>query len=160
MQGWVKGKPVRFIHGHNFRRLAIERFKEKTRLVENGCHEWIGAKDGKGYGLLGVDRKVVRAHRFIYRIVHGTIESNLTIDHLCRNRSCVNPEHLEAVTMRINILRGNGMGARWSKRSSCDFGHLFTGENLIVRKDGGRRCRKCLSLRNKKLYLRKYERRF
>lgn len=71
----------------------------------NGCWKWIGAKSGhlQPYGMF----KRKYAHRFSYEKAKGKIPSHLQIDHLCRNRICVNPDHLEAVTQKVNIRRGN-----------------------------------------------------
>ena len=148
-RGYIKGRARPFVPYHHLRvkngrsRPAIDRFLEKVRKSDNGCHEWIGAKSDKGYGHLFVKGHLVKAHRFIYQVVHGSIESTLTIDHLCRNRLCVNPKHLEAVTMQVNVLRGNGAGARYARRTHCSHGHELIGDNIISRKDGGRRCRIC-----------------
>jgi hypothetical protein len=73
----------------------------------------------------------------------GEIPDGLVIDHLCRNRKCVNPFHLEAVTLKENILRGAGTGAEFARRTHCNKGHEFSEENTIIRSDGGRRCKTC-----------------
>jgi hypothetical protein len=73
----------------------------------------------------------------------GPIPEGLTIDHLCRVRHCVNPAHLEAVSERVNILRGNGAGARNARKTHCVKGHAFTPDNLYRDYQGYRRCRRC-----------------
>lgn len=92
--------------------------KNDRRLIDSAdkCWPWRGAIQSKGYGALG---RGVRAHRVVvYRLVHGAIPDGLTIDHLCRNRRCVNPAHLEAVPMQENYRRGDGqlgLAIRWTR---------------------------------------------
>jgi len=78
----------------------------KIKKDKKGCWNWLGKLNSGGYGLLGWNRKVIRAHRYFYEYYKGKIPKGLQIDHLCRNRGCVNPNHLEAVTCQTNVLRG------------------------------------------------------
>ena len=103
----------------------------------------------QGYGRTRVGGRKVMAHRFIYEIARGKVPPGLVLDHLCRNRSCVNPDHLEPVTHRENILRGVGQCAINAVKTHCKNGHELTPENTY-RQARGRGCRKCKSDRSKK----------
>ncbi len=107
----------------------------------NGCWIWTGAK-ARGYGQISIDGKRVRVHRLTYEETYGAIEPSLVIDHLCRVRSCVNPEHLDTVSNRTNILRGVGPTARNAQKTHCKFGHPFDLENTYWSVKG-RECRIC-----------------
>lgn len=128
------------------------RFFRKMRLnPETECWEWTGAISHDGYGKLGLRGKRAGwqyAHRIAYRLFVGPIPENLDIDHLCRVRHCVNPQHLEAVTRRENLLRGTGRTARNYWTTHCHRGHRLAGDNLYIRPDGKpeRGCRECRSL--------------
>jgi len=90
-----------------------QRFWKKVERITSGCWIWTGALAGHGYGQIRVNRKGIYAHRWIFEVDQGSIKKGLQIDHLCRNRSCVNPTHLEAVTQQVNITRGDmGSGVR------------------------------------------------
>lgn len=99
-----------------------------------GCWLWLGPSKGYGYGGHGSDY----AHRVSYRLFKGPIPDGLTIDHLCSQRSCVNPAHLEAVPMRTNLLRGNGAAGRNARKDACPLGHPY---DRVW--DGTRRCSIC-----------------
>jgi hypothetical protein len=124
---------------------AEERFWSRVSQVGE-CWEWTGPRDAAGYGKFSASRhRTVRAHRFAYEDMVGVIPEGLVIDHLCRNRSCVNPGHLEPVTDRVNVLRSHGFPATYAARTHCNNGHEFTPENTRFRVDGGRRCRACMT---------------
>lgn len=99
------------------------------------CWLWIGSKTPEGYGRLSRDRY---AHRVSFEIAGGVIADGYEIDHLCRVRSCVRPEHLEAVTHQENMRR-----AVLPVKAHCDNGHEMAGDNVYVTRRG-RRCRTCL----------------
>lgn len=127
---------------------AYGRLPERIRTkieVGLGCWEWRAARTGGGYGYIHWDGRTCLAHRVVYELLRGPIDAGLVIDHLCRNRGCVNPVHLEPVTERVNILRGNSPWALGSKQTHCKRGHPFDEENTYVRPDRGARvCRACL----------------
>jgi hypothetical protein len=113
------------------------------RLAEQGdCWIWTGSLNHKGYGQ--IDSGLV--HRSAYGLWVGEIDPGLQVDHLCRVRACARPTHLEAVTPRVNTLRGEGRAAQQARQSHCLRGHEFTDEN--TRWEGTRRhCRACKRLR-------------
>lgn len=126
-----------------------ERFWPKVnRKDDDSCWEWTGWRSRNGYGRLRLTKHTeVAAHRFSYELLVGPIPEGLQIDHLCRNRSCVNPAHLEPVTCQENLLRGLTIAARNAAKTHCPRGHSYSGENLYRKPNGGRECRACMTAR-------------
>ena len=119
-----------------------------TRVVRpmghDGCWIWMGALNGCGYAQIKCEEVRMMVHRITYQHHRGPIPEGLELDHKCRVRFCVNPYHLEPVTTKTNILRGFGRGAIEARMTHCKNGHPLEGANLLVRKNGHRRCRICL----------------
>ena len=133
-----------------------ERFWVKVEKTDY-CWDWTGSRASQGYGqaYIAPPNVKVQAHRFAYEQLVGPIPKGLTIDHLCRNRMCVNPAHLEPVTCRENVLRGVGLTAANARKTECIRGHPLFGSNLYVRLDGsGRNCRACNKQRGRAHYAR------
>lgn len=110
------------------------------------CWEWSGTLDRDGYGLYSNRR----AHRLAWELLIGPCPLGLVPDHLCRNRACVNPDHLEWVTNRVNVLRGQGSAALRARKTHCPQGHEYTPESTYVRKGGQRSCYICILDRGRK----------
>ncbi len=121
---------------------TTERFWEKVHHLENGCWEWTGCKSN-GYGQFGINGKLIYAHRFAFELTQGQVPLGMELDHLCRNHSCVNPNHLEIVTHRENILRGINVIATNSQVTHCPQGHPYDLLNTYFLPNGGRDCRIC-----------------
>ena len=108
------------------------------------CWLWTAAKSHDGYGLFRYGGKNAYAHRVSYEWANGPVVPGLDLDHLCRVRSCVNPAHLEPVTRRINLLRGDTRIAHNIATTHCPQGHAYDALNTYVRPRGGTRdCRTC-----------------
>lgn len=119
-------------------------------LIGN-CRIWQARKDRKGYGVVRADGKTRKAHRYAWQLAKGPIPTGMVIDHLCRNRACINPDHLRVVTCRINAVENSlGNSALYIARTHCKNGHPFSEANTLIRTDGGRRCRICLKETNQR----------
>jgi hypothetical protein len=129
-------------------------FSRVANLGGQGCWPWIGDKFSGGYGRLTVDGRGKLVHRVVYQKLVGPIPQGLTIDHLCRNRACVRPSHLEPVTGRVNSLRGTGPSAQNARKTHCHKGHPLSGDNVRVTTKQ-RRCRECVRVYHRELWRRK-----
>lgn len=112
------------------------------------CWEWTGAQQSNGYGYFYAvrtrahsDRRL--AHRMAWELSGGNLTAGLVLDHLCRNRLCVNPAHLELTTDQINIRRGESPAARRARQTHCKRGHELSAENVYVDPLGRRICKPC-----------------
>lgn len=111
-----------------------------TKLEKKDGHwMWLG-KLCRGYGTFWANGKTNRVHRYSYEFYKEPIPKGMVIDHLCRIRNCVNPQHLEVVTNKENVLRGTGPSAKHARKTHCVNGHPLSGSNLGVSKNG-RYCR-------------------
>jgi len=123
------------------------RFWRNVNKIPNGCWEWLASRSGNGYGGFYLSGRKVKAHRFAYETLIGIIPEGLEIDHLCRNRKCVNPSHMELVTRSENIRRGllPEIGRQYQQsKTCCPKGHPYDDKNTYLRRDRpGRECRIC-----------------
>lgn len=117
------------------------------RTDPKGCWPWLAGKTAGGYGYVWFDQKMQPAHRIAWELLRGEpVPDGLTLDHLCRAKSCVNPGHLDPVDHRTNVLRGTSPTAINARRAYCFRGHELTSENTIQRpgRPGVRgECRTC-----------------
>lgn len=149
-----RGMPLRAIPERSYTkdsswsslREKIEHYLDKQ---PDGCWIWTRVKTPSGYGQVRWGGKMVSVHRAYLSEVGYLLPDDLVIDHLCRNRACSNPDHLELVTNRTNILRGIGLAALNAVKTQCKYGHEFTPENTYVTKTGARMCRECGKLRQR-----------
>lgn len=133
-EGRIKGQPARYLTGHHLRQSRVDFIEDP----QTGCWDWQLTKTSQGYGRKTVKGVKQFAHRLYYEKFVGPIPEGLSIDHLCRNPSCVNPAHLEPVTHQENMRR--------TRRSHCRNGHEFTPENTYVNpSSGSRNCRVCMT---------------
>lgn len=113
---------------------------------DTGCWEWTQSTSSTGYGLSRRRGMKISAHRLSYAAFVGPIPEGMCIDHLCRNRRCVNPRHMEVVTLGENVMRGMSPTIVAARNGVCKHGHQLSGDNLYTRIRGGHvqhQCKAC-----------------
>lgn len=135
-----------------------DRFWAKVNKTET-CWLWTGSKTPDGYGGFWVGGRLRRAHRFSYESFVGTLDVNLQIDHLCKVPSCVRPSHLEQVTQRENMRRGNCESTLNAAKTECPKGHQYSDENTRINKRPHSRNRVCRTCDNAANLIRSRKRR-
>lgn len=127
---------------------VIDRLMARVVKTDSGCWLWTGSTSYKGYGKIGVKKpepKTLATHVVTYNHYVGPVPEGCELDHLCRNPLCCNPDHLEPVTHKVNIQRGNSPGAIVARTGLCKRGHAMEGDNVYYFPDGSgrRQCRTC-----------------
>lgn len=137
---------------------GLARIDRKIRVVDQGTHEscweWLGAITDRGYGRVHHNGRPRKAHRVTYELLRGPIPDGLVIDHLCRNRLCVNPRHLDAVSIAENNRRGARSTASGLliPLDKCVNGHDYTPENTVWRGGARKGCKECARARSASHY--------
>lgn len=130
---------------------VAERFYAKVKVSSSGCWEWQAFRDPEGYGRLQVAGKNLVAHRVSFTMFNGPIKEGLVLDHLCRNRGCVNPAHLRECTDGENVTANGSKAFSRSnlEKTECPKGHPYDARNTY-RYDGRRFCRACLAAKKQR----------
>ena len=149
VSGYIKinGKRI------NLNESLHQRFWSKVNKTAS-CWIWLAKRDSSGYGWFGIGSKMFSAHRVAYTLTFGSIREGMTLDHVCRNPSCVNPDHCEQVTLEENVLRGQSVPAKNARKTHCKHGHEFTASNTYLTKEG-RHCLTCRAINIRKWWARK-----
>lgn len=137
----IASKPATSISAMTEREVA-EFWARSARGGKSECWRWTLKLD-RGYGRCSIRGHTFRAHRVAFILERGEIPGDLVLDHLCRNRACVNPWHLEPVDIKTNVMRGVNHVAIQAKQTTCKRGHPLSGTNLRISPRGFRVCRSC-----------------
>jgi hypothetical protein len=134
----------------------LNRFWSKVKILgPDDCWPWLASLHGLGYGQFNIGRPdgrqyTINAHVVAYILQHKKdVPKGFEVDHLCHNRTCMNGRHLEAVTKRVNILRGNGFSAVQARQTHCIAGHLLRGDN-VYRYGPKKNHRMCLACKRRR----------
>lgn len=146
----IKGKSI------SIESYRLDKFLKRTYFDDNGC-VCLNGVSSNGYKNIYLHGRSIGAHCFSYMFYVGDIPKGLVIDHICRNRSCINPHHLRCVTHRVNILAGSGATAKHAVKTHCSRGHEFTEANTYKSRHG-RGCRTCRTVKRREYYLKHAER--
>jgi hypothetical protein len=140
----VNNLVARYPSVHQKPKPTAVRFWERVAYTfsREGCWPWLGTMHPHGYGRFNADGRLHLAYRWAYEFSRGPVPDGMELDHLCRNRACCNPWHLEAVSHRENTLRGDSFAARFARQTHCKRGHELSGDNLMPA-SGRRACKLC-----------------
>lgn len=172
-RGWCKMHHRRWERHNDPTKTLIQTGPPEDRLwsnVQRGSHDacwsWTGLMHPKGYGVLRIDGKQARAHRYVYERCNGPIPTGYTIDHTCHDpsqctggndcphRRCCNPRHLKAVPPGHNNTKDRCI-SRNGEKTHCKRGHAFTPDNTKITTAGSRACRRCMAMLEHERYLRR-----
>ena len=133
---------------YKFKKLSGIQLERFLSLVDktSHCWNWKGVFNVYGYGLMHVNGPQIKAHRISYQEFNGPLDEKLVIDHICRNRACVNPKHLRQTTIKQNVLSGEGLSAINLTKDFCVREHPLLGVNLYLHKNK-RQCKECRKIR-------------
>lgn len=132
--------------------ISNDDYRKLAESIDIGiCWAWLKSVNSHGYAQVQIRGIKYEVHGLIYRYFNGEIENGLELDHTCRNRACVNPDHLEPVTRRVNLLRGDTIPAKNVKKTHCPQGHEYDG----IDNRGARFCRVCSREGNNRAYIKR-----
>jgi len=128
--------------------MHLSEIEQRIVVSESGCWEWNGAHIPSGYGSVRYNGKNRVVHKLMYELRIGKVPNGLQLDHLCRNRGCCNPAHLEPVSQRVNLIRGDGFSGKNARKDRCPNGHEYD----LVNKHGWRDCSVCKRAKRRRHY--------